>query len=156
MLTQNLLTQNLFYTAGLIECQNTPQQCIRFSEDIIEAKVGIQWKIYRLSGQDQDYLLLSPLVLFTQRFFIGIFNNYCLWIFHVNSILSAMCACLIVINAFSLLFLVQCLKCKNNSNTFDPLMDIMLDVKVRAHFCIMIIVQNAYFLSFRLQYIWLI
>lgn len=26
---------------------------------------------------------------------------------------------------------VQCLKCKNNSNTFDPLMDIMLDIKVR-------------------------
>ena len=29
-----------------------------------------------------------------------------------------------------LLLLVQCLKCKNNSNTFDPLMDIMLDIKV--------------------------
>jgi len=28
------------------------------------------------------------------------------------------------------LFTVQCLKCKNNSNTFDPLMDIMLDIKV--------------------------
>ena len=56
---------------------------------------------------------------------------------------------------FFLLLLVQCLKCKNNSNTFDPLMDIMLDVKVRAHFSILIIVQNASVLSFRLQYIWL-
>ena len=35
-----------------------------------------------------------------------------------------------VIVIFFSLYLVRCLKCKNNSNTFDPLMDIMLDIKV--------------------------
>ena len=53
------------------------------------------------------------------------------------------------------LFLVRCLKCKNNSNTFDPLMDIMLDIKVKLlnilndnYLCICIIMIQLHFRSF--------